>query len=91
MSKKEAKETDPTKEGDVAETTQGATPVIVSYEIKSIDSEEIAIEFIRRDFPHLVGKNLLVTQDRNVFEPENISSGANHAERNNLKSFRIKA
>lgn len=88
---KEAKETDPTQGGDVAETTQGATSVVVSNEIKSIESEEAAVEFINRDFPHLKGKNILVTQDKNVFEPENISSGANHAEKNNLKSFRIRA
>jgi len=89
MSKK-VKDTDPTQGGDVAETTQGETLAAVSSEVKSIESEQDAIDLIKREYPALIGKNLLVTQDKNVFEPENISSGANHAEKNNLKSFRIK-
>jgi hypothetical protein len=83
---KEIKETDPTQGGDVAETTQGVTPVVVS---NRINSEHDAIELLKREYAYLKGVPVMVTEDRNVFTSEYMSSGANHADRNNLKSFRV--
>lgn len=82
---KESKDTVLTKVDDVAETAPVAKPVTVSR----INSQAEAEELIK-SYHHLVNEKVLfVTEDRNVFIQRNESKAYNHAEKHNLKIFRI--
>jgi hypothetical protein len=55
-----------------------------------ITTQEQAIELIRASYKVPEGcKIILVTEDKNVFWQENTGSAVNHAQKHNLKLFRI--
>lgn len=82
---KESKDTVEVKANDVAETA----PVEKSVTVSRITTEAQAQEHLKEFTVPAGNKIAFVTEDRNVFWHENESSAVNHAERNNLKLFRI--
>jgi hypothetical protein len=62
----------------------------VRFDPPSITGELEALTFVRENYIVPEGCRLVVvTEDKNVFWQENASSAANHAQKNNLKIFRL--
>lgn len=73
---------------DVAETAPVEMPVPVSGRITT---EDQAKALLQSEYAELISehKTLFVSEDRNVFTPENESYALNHTLKNRLKLFSI--
>lgn len=86
------KKKDDTKDNVIAEVDGIAetAPAEKSVPVTRITTVEQAIELVKNEYTVPKDCKLVtVTEDRNVFWEENHSSAVNHAQKHNLKIFRI--
>jgi hypothetical protein len=91
MAKKTAGEAQQDNITDASQDVAGSVPEVKAPAVPSrILSEEDAKSLVASEYKIPEGVQFYcVTEDRNVFWQENESSAYNHAQRNNLKIFRI--